>query len=169
MWFLISFCLAGSNCFHPSSDIKRSETSLRPFFAALETKSKHISAGFLESVFASLHLKVNLCVSLELQSGSVSGGVSVVELANMWSLLWLLPDFVYVAVLVLSAHPKVCSSTDLQNLLEYLWRSPSTHFLCSFCSSPRPVDGIGWESCDSWWASSLPVASLTCVGSALLD
>ena len=96
MWFLISFCLAGSNCFHPSSDIKRSETSLRPFFAALETKSKHISAGFLESVFASLHLKVNLCVSLELQSGSVSGGVSVVELANMWSLLWLLPDFVFV-------------------------------------------------------------------------
>ena len=61
----------------------------------------------------------------------------MVELANMVLLLWLLPDFVFVrsrfrvcccscaGLSEGSARPKLCSSTDIQNLLEYLWRCPS--------------------------------------------
>ena len=49
------------------------------------------------------------------------------ELANKLSLLWLLS-----CQRDLSAHPTARSSTDPQNLLEYLWRCPSTDTSAAF-------------------------------------
>ena len=39
----------------------------------------------------------------------------------------------------LSSRPKVCSSTDLQNMKEYLWRCPSTDASAAF-------EALLWQS-----------------------